>query len=635
MPIGPRFIFYGGKGGVGKTTCAAARAAAEAADGRRVLVASTDPAHSLADAFGRPLAPRVRTIARRLDTLELDAPRAFARWLARHRPALVDILEHGTWLDRRDAESLLELPIPGVDELVGLLELSQIARATAYDDVIVDTAPTGHALRLLTAPAAVTALAGVLDALEAPHRTVRERFGRAAGADRTDDLIARLAADAAAMTASLRDAHAATFAWVTLPERLSIAESQDAIAALGREGLRVSEIVVNQVIAAADACRICGPRQREEARLLDKIRRSLAAGRRLTIVPALTAEPRGPSALRQIGGYLLGTRAFPRSKPRPLAPARSPRSAPDARTVPPESIAEVRDARLIFVGGKGGVGKTTVAAALALRLAAARPRRSVLLLSVDPAHSIADVLAAPVGHRPVRVPGTAANFAACELDAVRAFRQERTSIEAALKQVAVDSDVAAFDVAPPGIDELFGLIALIDARAAHDVIVVDTAPTGHALRLLALPDQAHEWTKTLMRLLLKYRDVVRPGPLGERLVAASRSIRELQSTIRDPRTTRFVVVTRAARLPIAETVRLLTRLRALEIATAALVFNARTLDPGGCRRCRAIARAERRQMAAMRMPRDCAIIQTPLVAPPPRGPAALRRWARTWTNGES
>ena len=129
-------LFYGGKGGVGKTTCAAARAAIEAVRGARVLVVSTDPAHSLGHALGLRLASVPRPVAissgrrrsgREIDSprragslhaLELNARRAFARWLSRNRGPLADVLEHGTWLDRGDIDSLLDLPLPGIDELI-------------------------------------------------------------------------------------------------------------------------------------------------------------------------------------------------------------------------------------------------------------------------------------------------------------------------------------------------------------------------------------------------------------------------------------------------------------------------------------------------------------------------------------
>jgi arsenite-transporting ATPase len=123
-------VFFGGKGGVGKTTMAAAWAMEEARAGRRVLVVSTDPAHSLGDALGARLSARASSIRAGRSTIhavELNAPAAYARWLRAHRQALGEAIEHGTWLDREDIDELLELSIPGVDELVGLFEIARLA----------------------------------------------------------------------------------------------------------------------------------------------------------------------------------------------------------------------------------------------------------------------------------------------------------------------------------------------------------------------------------------------------------------------------------------------------------------------------------------------------------------------------
>ncbi|HWQ00429.1 MAG TPA: ArsA-related P-loop ATPase, partial [Vicinamibacterales bacterium] len=132
--------FFGGKGGVGKTTCAAAAALEAAAEGARVLALSTDPAHSLRDALGAAARrPRLRVV-------EIDAARAYARWLRPRRAALAATLERGTIFDRDDVERLLELALPGLDELVALLEIARAGRTARADLVVVDTAPTGHTL---------------------------------------------------------------------------------------------------------------------------------------------------------------------------------------------------------------------------------------------------------------------------------------------------------------------------------------------------------------------------------------------------------------------------------------------------------------------------------------------------------
>jgi len=165
---------------VGKTTCAAASACALSAPRRgkraRVLVVSTDPAHSLGDALGVQLAASPRAIRRGLTAVELDAPRAFARWIGEHGAALGEALEHGTWLDRADVDTLLDLSLPGVDELAGILEIARLADSRRYDHIVVDTAPTGHTLRLLASPQTVAVVAGILDALQAEHRLIREQL---------------------------------------------------------------------------------------------------------------------------------------------------------------------------------------------------------------------------------------------------------------------------------------------------------------------------------------------------------------------------------------------------------------------------------------------------------------------------
>jgi arsenite-transporting ATPase len=648
------------------------RAVAEAAAGRQVLIVSTDPAHSLGDAFATTLTATPKRLGASLDAMELDAPRAFARWLRDHRRPLGEIFEHGTWLDREDVDALLDLSIPGVDELMGILEIGRLAspdrkgrnahknpvdqnalpasRAPrSYGLIIVDTAPTGHTLRLLSAPETVAAVAEVLGDLQQEHRLIREQLARVGRPEAADRLIAILASQAHETAARLRDPDQTAFVWVTLPEELSLAETADGISALERSGIAVREIVVNRVLPDGDPCLMCDQRRNDERHVVASIRRHFARGRTMRIVPAAIREPRGLKALASLardvadGSRLMAGRPHSRSDP-PRAMSHEPLAIshqPSAMSA--DAIAAIQGASLLFFGGKGGVGKTTVAAAVALRLARADRRRRVLLLSTDPAHSLGDVFRAKVGDLPRAVHGGPPNLTVRELDAAHALEMRRAQFEGALDEIAaaigVESGVSVIGtselmrLAPPGIDELFGVLGVVDARAEHDVIVVDMAPTGHALRLLEMPETAREWMQVLLRVLLKYRSLVRPGQLAADLVELSKSIRELIALLRDPTTTRFFAVTRAAELPRRETARLLARLRRLHLASPAVVVNALTLAPGRCRRCRAVASAERRELTALRKAcgRRCAIIQTPLAAPPPRGVAALTRWSNSWT----
>jgi arsenite-transporting ATPase len=617
-----------------------------------VLVVSTDPAHSLGDALGVALSAAPRRVRRSLDAVEIDAPRAFARWLAERRRPLGEILEHGTWLDREDVDALLELSIPGVDELMGMIEIERLATrprrarpsrtSSGYDAIVIDTAPTGHALRLLSAPETVAAVAEVLGALQQEHRIIREQLARVGRPEAADRLIAALAEQARETAARLRDPDRTAFVWITLPEDLSLAEAADGIAALERTGIPVREVVVNRVIPPGRRrCRLCDRRRAEERKVVSAVRRRFGRGRTIRLVPAAIGEPRGTTALASLTRE--STRRWLPASRRPKPPTgrrqtRGTQSAPRRG----DAFDMLRGASLLFFGGKGGVGKTTVAAAVAIRLARADPRRRVLLLSTDPAHSLGDLLRFEVGDTERTIDGGPANLAVRELDAPRALADRRTQIEGALDEIAAAVGVEGagpavgaselMNLAPPGIDELIGVLSVVDARAAHDVIVVDTAPTGHALRLLEMPEAAREWTQVLIRVLLKYRSLVRPGQLAAELVELSKSVRALIALLRDATATRFVVVTRAAELPRRETERLLKRLKTLRLSVPAIVINAQTLDPGGCERCTAVHASERREAAGLRRAcaSRCAIIDTPMSAPPPRGIRTLEAWTLRW-----
>src|SRR5687767_12270759 len=142
----PTFRFVGGKGGVGKTTCAAALGLLAVRAGQRTLIVSTDPAPSLGDALQQPLGPlprKVRGVAG-LEAVEVDATAALAAWLEDRRGLLEKIALRGTWLDADDVARLLRLALPGIDEIAGLLQLADFAASGRYEHIVVDTAPTGH-----------------------------------------------------------------------------------------------------------------------------------------------------------------------------------------------------------------------------------------------------------------------------------------------------------------------------------------------------------------------------------------------------------------------------------------------------------------------------------------------------------
>jgi arsenite-transporting ATPase len=628
---------FGGKGGVGKTTCAAAAALAAAEGGRRVLIVSTDPAHSLGDALlksSKRLAPqptRIPTRRGELFAAEIAAGPAIARWTAEHRDAVRTLAERGTYLDAEDVDGFLDLTLPGGDELIAWLEIDRLARESNCDEVVVDTAPTAHTLRLLASPETLRRFAALLDRLDDRHREMAAHFGTWRP-DAAETLIADLEAEGRGLEERLRDPKTTTLTWVLLPESLSIAETKDALATLEETGISVRNLIVNRVLTdPGEDCPLCQGRRRAEAKAIREIRKAFA-NREVRFLPEAGQEPRGKAALRTLtplphGRTRTDTDRHGLKEPHSSLPVRArphssvfPGAMPWLDDIAPPSL------RLLFFGGKGGVGKTTCSAAVALALARRRKGTRILLLSTDPAHSLADVLKIPLGNDERSLQ---ANLVLRELDARGEFARWRArhggEVDRAIGAFATEGSGVGdlLDFTPPGLDELIAISSLLDAEATHDLVIVDTAPTGHALRLLEMPELALSWDRFLLSLLLKYREAVGLGDLAAGLVELSRSLKRLQALLRDSDQTRFVVVTRAAELPRRETERLLGSLERLGIPVPAIVVNA-VVPPGGpgCPRCGG--------PASHRIKTRCAIIEAPATFPPPRGARALAAWVQDW-----
>jgi arsenite-transporting ATPase len=649
----PAWHFFGGKGGVGKTTCAAAWALAHAEHGANVLVVSTDPAHSLADAFTRSIgstAKRIPTRRGRLEALEINSARVVARWIKRHRAALATLIERGTLLDREDVREMLALPVPGLDELAAFLQLGAFQTGGAYDLVVVDTAPTGHTLRLLETPDLIDQLGRALEAMDNRDAAIRAAFTRGRQADRPASLVAELHAQARMVSGLLRDPGRCEVRWVTLAEPVTVAETIDGIEWLRERSVALKGVVVNRVTPTPRGrCAECNVRRALEADALSPLT-NVARALELRVVPDQPREPRGPSALREISGSLLSAASwqFFHRQRRLSRSGRSMAATNVARAnrVPAKLVAATLNRGVVFFGGKGGVGKTTCAAAVALH--AAREGRTVRLISVDPAPSLGDVLGTRIGDEWRTV---APRVIARELEARRVLEEYKSKYRQAVGDMfdrllggsvfdaAADRAVfeQLFDLAPAGVDEIVALLTVTSlATEGHEdgaeLVIVDAAPTGHMLRFLAMPADVQRWVALLMRLVVKYQLASRAESIASNLVTLSRELRALSIMLRDPRRARVIAVTRAAALPRLETVRLLKELRRLKIAAPTLIVNAESV--GTCARCRARRRVETseiRRLRALCAPAKCTIIHAPLASPPPHGRRALLAWAAEWT----
>jgi arsenite-transporting ATPase len=652
---GPRYRFIGGKGGAGKTTCAAGIALSAAASGHRTLVISTDPAPSLGDALAIPLgaAPR-RVPVRRgsLHAVEIDAARALERWLAGRRDALERIALRGTWLDRDDVSRLLRLSLPGIDELAALFEIARFSRSGRYDVIVVDTAPTGHTLRMLATPGTLRGLARVFDRMQAKHRALVEALRGGWTPDAEDELIDAIDRDGLDLAALLRSPAIARFSWITLPEPMAVEETADAAAELAAMGILLDDVIVNRITAAPERrCGWCEARRAFEARAIAVLQDRMP-GVPIVALAARDREPRGLRALGGIGSELAAATPIGRKPPGRGVKWRAGTQASPRGALP---LLVGDDTRFLLFGGKGGVGKTTTAAAAGITLASRAPDRRVLLLSTDPAHSLGDALGAAVSDHAGPVKNGPSNLMVREIDAAKSFREARDRYRAAIDalfdrlspgssgEFGLDPTYerqvihGLIDLAPPGIDELVAVIDVTEAldrgTGGADVVVMDTAPSGHALRLLEMPALVQDWTRALMSILLKYQPVAGIGELGAVLLKLSQGLGRLRALLADPRRTSFVVVTRAAALPRAETIRLLARLERMRVHVPAVVVNA--VGRGTCPRCRRAHQAEKREIVRLRRAltasaRSTRLAIAPAEAPPPHGPAQLRRWQRSW-----
>jgi arsenite-transporting ATPase len=587
-----------------------------------------------------------------LRAVDIDAPHALSRWFAGRRPVLARIALRGTWLDEEDVSRLLRLTLPGIDEIAALFEISRHARSGRYDAVIVDTAPTGHTLRMLAMPEMLRAVARVFDHMQAKHRVMVDAIRGSWQPDAADVLIEELDREGRELAALLRDTAQVRLSWVTLPEPMAVAETVDALASLEAAGIPVTHVIVNRITPPRpSSCRWCTARRSFERRALTALR--CGYPRLLTaIVADRPEEPRGARALVQIAREIEQQRPLPEGG-RTAARVRGD-GLPSARTRSrsPLDAIDLAGLQLLMFGGKGGVGKTTCAAAAALALARRNRNRRVLLLSTDPAHSLGDALGEQLSDHARGLTGGPRNLSVRELDATRRFEEVRSRYGAAIDAMfdrlsrgsrfdaAHDRRVMRdlIDLAPPGIDELAAIIDVANTltgkpHGASELVVMDTAPSGHALRLLQMPALVHDWAKALMSIVLKYQPVLGVGDLGPIVLQLAQGTRTLRELLADAARTRFVAVTRPAALPRAETLRLLSRLRTLKVAVPAVVVNA--AGAGTCARCRKAERVQRREIAelqrGLQRRRGIRVIVAPSEMPPPHGVAGLETWLRSWT----
>lgn len=301
-----KVLFFGGKGGVGKTTSASAMALAASGAGKRVLLVSTDPAHSTSDIFERPIGPEAVPLLPNLHALEIDGEFESKRYVATVKEQIRGLF--GPHIMKEAARQIdLAASMPGAEEMALFDRIGGLIRGEddRFDLIIFDTAPTGHTLRLIRMPELMEAW------IRALSRSRHAMLGIEQD-DKTDPVMISLTQRLEHLRefrARLLSPRISAFVLVLVAERLPIEETARAIDQLADAGVTIGGLVVNRVLPATSPDPFLRARHEQEQIYLDEIDRRFAK-HTLVRVPQLPSDVHGVATLERLAGLLVPERAL-------------------------------------------------------------------------------------------------------------------------------------------------------------------------------------------------------------------------------------------------------------------------------------------------------------------------------------
>jgi arsenite-transporting ATPase len=508
MVANTKFLFFTGKGGVGKTSTACASAVKLADEGKKVLLVSTDPASNLQDVLevdltNEPMAiPSVQNLAAcNLDPEE--AARAYRdKIIGPYRGKLPDTVV-ATMEEQLSGACTVE--IAAFDEFTNLLSDASIVES--YDHIIFDTAPTGHTLRLLQLP---TAWSGFLE--ESTHGA--SCLGPLSGLAEKRQIYART-------MEALADPAQTTLVLVARPDDSSLLEAERASKELREIGIKNQALIINGLMQTHIPD--------------DQISSSLYHRQRIALKQI-------PDELKQIATYSLPFVSYSLTGLKNLRYLFKQYTLPEAETIGDKQafrlpgLTEVindfssNHTRVIFTMGKGGVGKTTMASAIAVGMV--EEGHKVHLTTTDPAAHLDFVFKNSALNQ---------NLTISRIDPKKEVEAYKTEV---LSNVSSELDEEAIayieeDLNSPCTEEIavFRAFAEVVAKSNDEIVVIDTAPSGHTLLLL---DAAQSYHKELARSTGEIPD----------------SVKSLLPRLRNPKETGVVIVSLAEATPVLEASRL-------------------------------------------------------------------------------
>lgn len=605
----PRLIFFIGKGGVGKTTVSCAYAVRQAIKDprQRVLLISTDPAHSLADVLQTRLGRNPRTVrlpkGTKLQAWPVRAEEIFRGFLAQYKEEILEIIAAGAIFSRQDIEPLIDTTLPGLAEVSALLAVHEALDSGKYDTIVVDTAPFGHTLRLFQLPEHFLRFMNFLELAASRDAVLAAHFG--GGASRVGgDFLSQWRSMVEGIQKAFTEE--AKLFLVTTPEKFSLNESVRCAAELAENDppLEVSAVVLNRAVSGKSSCPICRKRGQATTAARAFLRKNFA-GKQLFIGEDPGSPILGSTTLAAFAEHVF---SGSRLRLNVLAP-----KSPQAK-LKPVSWPKL-DVPLSLVLGKGGVGKTTISAGLGFHTRAGA-KQPVEICSVDPAPSLDDIFQKPIGDRATPVLGDP-KYRASEMDSPALFKQWIREIRIKIEE-ATGAEVSGIhvdlsferqllsellEIAPPGVDEVLAIFRIMDLLASSSArVVIDMAPTGHALELLRMPERILAWTRPLLKTLATHRTLALARDAAVKIAELGQRVRELIGILHDAHQAHIHVVMLAEPMPDRETQRLISELELQKLPATSLFVNRVYFedDVGNCGRCRRAMLWQRATLSGLR-----------------------------------
>lgn len=544
-----KYIFFSGKGGVGKTSMACTTGVYYADQGKNTLIVTTDPAANLSDVFEQEIGYKVTKIngLDNLFAMEIDPNKATEEYKERSLAPMRDLFDE-EMLKVADEQ----LSGPCTSEMASFDKFIDFMEEIDYDIIIFDTAPTGHTIRLLELPVDWSrhieeSAKGSGQTCLGPVALIQE------SKDKYDRAVARL-----------RDSHQTDFIFVMQPEQTSLEETIRSSNELNLIDIKTTHLIVNGFIPEDETDNpFFKDKYNAQMKQFNKIQKTFPQ------IPIQTMELfddelKGIERFRISAKILFENQKVKKEtlfeeQPK-IYEDQHPRPDIDKLIYPSRGLH-----KNIFVSGKGGVGKTSVACIIAV--ASALKGYKTLLMTTDPAAHIGSVLDKPVGDEITHIEGIE-NLYAVKIDQKKATEEYKKKVLADADCKFDETTIKAMEeeLNSPCTEEMAAFLKFIDYASKKDyqVIVFDTAPTGHTLRLLELP---MDWSKQIQ---------LKTG-LSSSITEEDRKEKEkfdqVMEMMRDKNLTTFSFVMYPENTPIMEAYRASKELESTSIHTQLIIAN--------------------------------------------------------------